>query len=217
MTQGPIRGLRFVHEAIRVEAHYLEHRIAAFTNATDARDVVPAVKLLTAAVRGHVRGEDVGYFPALAERAPGALDAFVFDHDEEAPHLDRYDALAESCAAGTGDLAALKRMSVSIHEHLRHHMAKEEAILWPLTERLFSPAEQGGLLGAVVAAVPRESMPVLVPWIVDRQSHDEAVAYVKLLATAMPPPAFEAAKGWIRGGVRPETWQGLVSRVEGLA
>ncbi|MBW2463991.1 MAG: hypothetical protein JRH11_20250 [Deltaproteobacteria bacterium] len=87
----------------------------------------------------------------------------------------------------------------------------------PLIAERFSPPEQGAIVNDILSAIPKEAMPKLVPWIVERQSVEDAVAYVSALRGAMPPPVFAAARGWIEGGVAPERWRALVERIPELA
>lgn len=216
MTAGPIRGLRFIHNAIRVQAEEVEDALVAASSPADATKVAPTVRLLTGAVRPHVYGEDVGYFPQLRERLPRAADAFQFDHDAEKDRLDELDRLVSSCSSNQ-QLALLRRHAVVVREHLDLHMAKEEQILWPETEEAFSPEEQGAIIGAVLGVIPQEQLVTLVPWLVDRQSSDEAVAYMRMLQHVQPPEVFEMFTGWVSAGSRTERWEELIAAMPELS
>ena len=215
---SPIRALRFVHHAIRVACREVEDGARALRPGDDGTVLRDAAHALTKATRGHAKGEDVGYFAPLSERFPDAVRAFSWDHEHELPRLDALDAAADRVAgrADAGSIAALLRAAVAVHEHLEAHMSKAEQLLWPLTEASYSAPEQGAMMQAIVAAVPREDMPLLVPWIMDRQSLDEAVAYTRTLAMVMPAPAFEAAKGWLSSGMSPERHAALASALPDL-
>jgi len=216
MTEGPIRGLRFIHNAIRVQAGEVEDALFAAVSPGDVTQSAMAVHLLTSAVRPHVHGEDIGYFPRLRERLPRAADAFQFDHDAEKERLDELDRLVDVCASDE-QLAELRRHAVVVREHLDLHMTKEEQILWPETEEAFSPQEQGEIIGAVLAEIPQEQMVTLVPWLVDRQSSEEAVAYMRMLQHVQPPEVFAVFTGWVREGSRPERWNELISAMPELS
>jgi hemerythrin-like domain-containing protein len=216
MPEGPIRGLRFIHNAIRVQAREVEDALVAAASPTDATKSATTVHLLTGAVRPHVHGEDVGYFPQLRERLPRAADAFQFDHDAEKERLDELDRLVGACASDE-QLAELRRHAVVVREHLDLHMTKEEQILWPQTEEAFSPQEQGAIIGAVLGVIPQEQMVTLVPWLVDRQSSEEAISYMRMLQHVQPAEVFAMFTGWVREGSRAERWDELIAAMPELS
>lgn len=210
---GPIRALRFIHNAIRVQASEVERLCAECVSpAAAAETVTPAVAVLNSAVRGHVIGEDEGYFPTLRGRLPHAADSFQFDHDDEEQRLVELETLAANCESDA-DLAALRRVAIVVREHLDLHMTKEEEILWPLTEEHFTPPEQGAMVGAILAVLPKDSMPSMIPWVVELQTPDEAVAYVRMLRQAQPAEVFGMFLGWIRSGVSEQRWSELVAAI----
>jgi iron-sulfur cluster repair protein YtfE (RIC family) len=215
MTHGPIRALRFVHNAISAQAKLVEERAYSADGFEQARALAPEVHILTDILRGHIKGEDDGYFCTLAERAPNSVEAFTFDHREESARLDEIDRLVDACSSND-DVVALRRAVTVLREQVDHHMKKEEEILWPLTESLFSPPEQGQIIQAILSVIPKEAMPKLVPWIVSMQSPQDAVAYVQVLERAQPPEVFAMSKRWIESGVSSERWSELVGALPSL-
>jgi len=216
MTAGPIHGLRFIHAAIRAQAADIVARSQSIDSPADARQLLAAAQFLAEATSGHARGEDVGYFPTLAERAGGVVEPFGTDHVEENARLDRFVAAVEGCSSDE-DLANVRELASALRDSLHEHMVREETVLWPLTEQHFSPPEQGAIIGAIIGAVPRESMPRLIPWMVEWQSADEAVAYVKMLKHVQPPEVFRVTVGWIREGVSPARWKDVAAGMPELA
>jgi len=215
MPPGPIRGLRFVHSALRIQSAQIAEDCARLSEPAETSGLADAVGKLVRAERGHAKGEDGGYFPTLEERAPRVTAPFTFDHHHEDSHLDRLEQLVASCSSQE-ELAELKQLSVVIRESLDAHMTKEEQLLWPLTEELFSPPEQGAIIGAILAVIPPASMPELISWITEVISAEDAVAYVQLLQRVQPPEVFATTTGWIQSGVSPDRWQHLGSEIPGL-
>jgi hypothetical protein len=113
-------------------------------------------------------------------------------------------------------VAAFQRELYAFALQAQAHIDKENTFILPLVAEKFSPPEQGGMMQQIISAIPKEAMAQAVPWLVARQTMDDAVAYVNGLAAAMPEPVFQAAKGWIQGGVDAERWAALQERVPQL-
>lgn len=212
---GPIRALAFVHEALRAAALELEDACDAAQAPADISNIAYRLKQYTHTARGHAVAEDKGYFPTLSERAPGVAEAFSFDHDDEAGHLAELDRLVTECT--DADLPKLKKLIAQVRAQMDLHMRKEETILWPLTENLFSPPEQGAIIQQVLAAIPAEDMPQLIPWIVDQLDAELAARYVDTLANVQPADVFANTASWIRSGCAPERVAQLGARLSPLA
>lgn len=215
MPPGPIRALRYIHEAIRAQAALVEERCASAQPA-DVAGFRDQIATLTRAVRLHVAGEDAGMFPVLAERIPNSVASFEFDHVSEEERLAELDRLGQQCA-GDDDLQELRRSAIVVREHLDLHMTKEEQILWPLTEEHFAPPEQATIVQKILAAIPKEEFPTLLPWIVDMVTVDDAVAYVQFLEKVQPAEVFAMTARWLSDGVSAERLAALRPRLPALA
>ncbi len=110
----------------------------------------------------------------------------------------------------------MRRQVVALATHVHSHVAKENELILPRVASLFSPEEQGQMVSDILSAFTPEDTAAAVPWIVARLDADTAAAYVGVLSNAMPPPVFEAAKGWIREGVSDEQWSAVVERAPAL-
>jgi hypothetical protein len=198
---GPIRALIYVHEALRAAAVELEAACNAAGAPAEVESFGERLREYTYTARGHAVAEDKGYFPTLSERAPNVADAFAFDHDDEAEHLAELDRLSAGCT--DAELPELKRLMSQVRAQMDLHMRKEETILWPLTEKLFSPPEQGAMVQQILAAIPAEDMPKLIPWIVDQLDVELAGRYVDTLAKVQPAEVFARTVEWIRSGCVP--------------
>ena len=133
---------------------------------------------------------------------PGPIDSLRFVH---AAILREVDALAR-----------LRRGIVALSTHAHSHVAKENELILPRVAELFAVEEQAKIVGDILSAFTPEDTAAAVPWIVTRLDADTAAAYVGVLSHAMPPPVFEAAKGWIRSGIRDEQWTALTERAPQL-
>jgi hypothetical protein len=215
---GPIDSLRFVHAALCVEADAFERNVREAANPADVAPLHKGFGILAEISEYHTRGEEIGLFPALKERSADIDTTYLYDHeDERAMFLEIQDNLAASSRGDEKALARLKRQSVAFNEHLQTHVRKENELILPYVSKNFSPPEQGAMLQKILSTIPQDAMSWAVPWVVERQLPDAAEAYVRALMGAMPPPVFEAAKGWIREGCSEARVADLQSRIPELA
>lgn len=215
---GPIDSLRFVHTALCVEADAFERNVREAQKPQDVGALQKGFGILAELSEYHTRGEEVGLFPALKEKSANIEDTYLFDHqDERAMFLEIQENLVASANGDQKALARLRRQSVAFNEHLQTHVRKENELILPFVVENFSLPEQGAMLQKILSAIPQEAMAWIVPWIIERQLPDGAEAYVRVLMAAMPAPAFEAAKGWIKEGCSAERVTDLQSRVPELA
>jgi hemerythrin-like domain-containing protein len=208
----------FVHKAIVAELNSLEARASAAQDAKSVGELADDLAFFTELMKLHHLGEESAVFPLLDENSPGYAATYLFDHEAERAHLESLVTQARTAGEG-GELnlkAFQKELSLLVSAGLTH-IEKENSLVIPeLAERL-SPPEQGALVGKVLSVIPKEKMPGIVPWVVARQSDDDAEAYVRGMMAGMPAPVFEAAKGWIKGGIEEARWTELSRRVPELA
>lgn len=217
---GPIDSLRFVHEAILNEAAALE-ALAASATPADPRgleELETRYAYLSRLVDLHTKGEEKGLFPKLAERHGQLPAPYLHDHVQE--HALFAEILELITAAKGGDeqaLVRLRRQTVALAEHATAHITKENELVLPLVAELFSPPEQGAMVGEILSTIGPEDMAKAVPFIINGCPLEMAAAYVGVLAHAMPAPAFEAAKGWIAAGVDEQRVAAIKVQVPALA
>lgn len=215
---GPINSLRFVHSALTSEAAHIEAAITGAQGASDVAAVLADVQWYVEISDLHMKGEEAGLFPRLAEVAEHVDATYLHDHEEERARLAQLLSLTQQCSEVASDesLSKLRRLSVAVVEHIEAHVTKENTLILPLVDKHFPPPEQGVMLQKILSTIAPEKMARAVPWIVSRVSIDEAEAYVRGLAAAMPAPVFEKARGWIADGVGADRVAELRSRVAEL-
>jgi hemerythrin-like domain-containing protein len=213
----PIDSLRFVHAAILAEVDELEATIHGASEPGEAGELAERIGYFGRLVNSHTSGEEVGLFPRLVERDETYAETYLFDHVEERQLFAELAELAAACRGGSADaLDRLRREIVALSTHARAHITKENELVLPRVASLFSPAEQGEMVGAILSVLTPEDTAAAVPWIIARLDADNAAAYVTVLSNVMPPPVFDAARGWIQGGVSAEQWGALAERVPAL-
>jgi hemerythrin-like domain-containing protein len=171
---GPATAeLRHEHEVILRALAVLERmsdRLASGQPVSSAT-VAELVQLLrTLADHCHHGKEEDHLFPALRAKGAGeVLPAFLKEHEEGR----RYLRTLASEAPGTERAAAARRY-VGL---LRDHIQREDEVLFPLADGLFTPEEHAAL-GRAYEDVERE---VVGPGV-----HDQLVATLARLEAAMP-------------------------------
>lgn len=208
-------GVRFVHAAICVEARAIEETASRDQGLGDA---LGRIEFLARTVKLHTDGEEASIYPALEEKLPHVGAAYLHDHDEE-------DALFADLLRLGADLRArdtvetrgpFRRQTVALTEHLLPHVRKEDTLVTPLLERLFTPPEQAALVSKMLAGFAPADLARVIPWIVSCVGADDREQYLRMLQKAVPADRFVAVAGWVRNGVDAEIWADLARRIPEL-
>jgi len=179
-TSGPATAdLRHEHEVILRALAVLERlgdRLASGRPVSKAT-VSELVQLLrTLADRCHHAKEEDHLFPAMRAKGAGdALPVFLEEHEEGR----RYLRTLASDASGAERAAAARRY-VGL---LRNHIERENEVLFPLADGLFTPEEHSDLARAYADVELR----VVGPGV-----HDQLVATLTRLEAAVPPAEVES-------------------------
>jgi hypothetical protein len=197
--EGPARGVRFIHEAINREAAELE-RLATQGDATAIAARLPFFKRV---LHLHTSGEERSVFADLATHLPDVPAAYVLDHRVDEAHV----AELEAALAEGGPRVA--RAVIALREHLRLHIRKEEELLVPLLEKLFTPEEQGAQIGRMMAQFTPDDLAAILPWMITWLDPADRRAYLGIAERAMPPERFGGVLQLLRGAVAPDVWQSL--------
>lgn len=221
--EGPIRGIRFIHKAIRTEVADLEDfaREFALGNRRDREELTRRLNFLETVVHMHAQGEDDVWFPALDGKAPMVTQSYVLDHRADETRFARINALLAEIAAGTEDARRgaawqLHREIVSLNATLSAHVWKEEEQLVPLTEERFSFEEQEQISGNAIRHVPPELNLDMAPWMLRALTPDEQEQNLRMIMAAAPPQAFQEIVGRVRRDLPMESWAEIVQRIPEL-
>jgi hypothetical protein len=218
----PAQGVRFIHIAICREVREIESQ-AATAESPDELTALGARLLRFGAInKAHTDGEEAGMYADLEQRAPHVRGAYLHDHREDHElfgDLSQRITLAREATGATrnGLLAAMRRQSIALTEHVLPHVHKEDTLITPLVCELFTPAEQGAQIGKMMGGFSPDLLAQAVPWLITQISAEDRVAYVRMIQAVMPPERFTVACGWIRAGVASEVWTGITTAVPGIA
>jgi zinc finger protein-like protein len=197
--ETPIRGARFIHKAILTEAGKIETEATAGRNG----DVARRLDFFERVLHLHNTGEEVGVFPEIDARASDVIPAYLMDHREEKV---LFANLRDACAGGGPTLV---RAATAVATHLRLHIKKEEELIFPLVERLFSIPEQGAQVGKMLGQFTPADLGQILPWLVTSLEADDRRTYLGLMEKALPPERFAGVLKMVQAGVAPEIWASL--------
>jgi hemerythrin-like domain-containing protein len=189
--QHPIRGIRFIHKALRRHTDLIEELAEEELDLEEEiHDLMDRVDALARQLRLHTRSEEIGLFPALEARVPNVSATYLFDHAEEERLLERLaNALAELLQAGAepaGPLARARRTSVALAEHVHLHIRKEHKHVLPLVEQHFSDAEQREMIARMLATIPVDQQMAMIAWVFDTLDDGERREFGTVMKQALP-------------------------------
>jgi iron-sulfur cluster repair protein YtfE (RIC family) len=208
---GPIDIVLCFHNAFRRDT--LEIDDAAFKVARSGGDITRVLDRLhiTGEILDyHAKGEEEAVFPAVDKVAPLVAKAYLLDHRE----LDTMVAGLEAMRTAPDALTAARATAV-LNAHLRIHLNKEDAHLYPILRERTAEDEQASIVGLMARKVPPDRTRTLVRWLLPLLGHDDRAVVTRGWMTLMPPQVFAGLKPLIRETVAGD-WAELTRRVPEL-
>ncbi len=151
-TEVPLEMLAACHQRVQRQCETLQRlarHLAAHGSDADARSAAAAVmRYFDSAARDHHADEEIDLFPALIESMAGSdavclrdlTEALTRDHRELERRWRALRAVLERVAAGAGAMLAEADVQDFVGCYARH-IAREEAELLPMAQRLLSDVE----------------------------------------------------------------------------
>ena len=171
----------------------------------------------------HEQSEDRDVFPPLEERYGHVADTYEYDHRRQQALYARIESALRDLGAPQPDRGALldqlRRESVAFATAMELHVAKENELLYPLYDQLFSPEEQTAMSARAMQEnpPPADLMPQIVPWMFRLQSVEDREDLARFYLTMFPPEGRPGLVKMMSSGVTPNEWSDIVRRVPELA
>jgi iron-sulfur cluster repair protein YtfE (RIC family) len=200
-----------LHNAFRRDVFQIDD--AAFKIARSGGDltlVLDRFHLMGEVLDYHARGEEAAVFPAVDNVAPLVARAYLMDHHE----LDVMVAGLEAMRKMPDPLSAARATAV-LNAHLRIHLDKEDAHLYPILKERTSESEQAAVAGDMARKVPPEKFPTLIHWLFPLLDFEDQLVVTRGWMTLMPPPVFANVKPLIKQNTA-ENWVKLAQQIPGL-
>lgn len=211
---GPLAGVKFIHNAFRMDLTKLQADIKFFATLGDgdADELAKRVARLNEILYFHEKGEELVLFPAVNSIEPGIADVYEKTHREIDPLRE---GLLEALQRGDADKAF--DCIMELKPKMDAHLAQEEQELVPWCDEHFSFPDQGRMAGEMSKHIPQEKMAELVPWMVRTLNADDRVGVMQMWKEAMPAPVFGMISGMVKGALTEQQWNDLAGPMPELA
>jgi iron-sulfur cluster repair protein YtfE (RIC family) len=208
---GPIDIVHAIHNAFRRDIFQIDDSVFKIARSGgDLASVFDRIHTTGEILDYHARGEEAAVFPAVENITPLVAKAYLMDHRE----LDTMVSGLEAMRRAPDPLTTARATAV-LASHLRIHLDKEDAHLYPILRERTTETEQTSIVGLMSKKVPPERFPTLVQWLFPLLSIDDKVVIIKGWMTLMPPQVFAGLKPLIRKIVA-ENWVELARRIPEL-
>jgi len=138
---------------------------------------------------------------------PLVARAYFLDHRE----LDKTVNGLETMRKAPDPLITARATAV-LESHLRIHLDKEDAHLYPILRERTTESEQASIVGLMSKKVPPERFPALVRWLLPLLDFDDRVVVTEGWMKLMPPQVFAGLKPLMRKTMA-EDWTELTKRI----
>jgi len=108
------------------------------------------------------------------------------------------------------------RATAVLNSHLRIHLDKEDAHLYPILRERTTDEEQASIGRLMSSKVPPEKFPTLSQWLFPLLDLEDQVTVTRGWMTLMPPQVFAMVKPLIRKNAA-ENWTELTQRIPELS
>ena len=208
---GPLDIVRSIHNAFRHDIFEIDD--SAFKIARGGGDlaaVLNRLHIMDEVLDYHARGEEAAVFPAVDKVAPLVAETYLMDHRELDTMVSGLEAMRR-----IPDPLKTARATAVLASHLRIHLDKEDAYLYPILRERTTESEQASIGGLMSKKVPPDRFPTLVQWLFPLLDLEDRVVITKGWMTMMPPQVFANLKPLIRKIVS-ENWVELTKRIPQL-
>jgi iron-sulfur cluster repair protein YtfE (RIC family) len=208
---GPIDIVRCIHNAFRRDIFQIDDSVFKIARGGgDLAAVLERVHIIGEILDYHAKGEEAAVFPAIDKVAPLVAEAYLTDHRELDTMVSGLEAMRR-----TPDPLTTARATAVLTSHLKIHLYKEDAYMYPILRERTTENEQASIVGLMSKKVPPDRFPTLVQWLFPLLDLEDQVVVTKGWMTLMPPQVFASLKPLIRKTVG-ENWAELARRIPEL-
>jgi iron-sulfur cluster repair protein YtfE (RIC family) len=208
---GPLDIVHSLHNAFRRDIFQIDDSVFRIARSGgDLSAVLDRLHIMDEVLDYHARGEEAAVFPAVDNVAPLVAKAYIMDHRELDAMVSGLEAMRK-----TPDPLTTARATAVLTSHLRIHLDKEDAHLYPILRERTTESEQASIVGLMSKKVPPDRFPTLVQWLFPLLDLEDRVVVTKGWMTLMPPQVFAGLKPLIRKIVA-QNWVELSRRIPEL-
>ena len=220
---GPMQPYLYIHDAVLREVAYLEE-IAKELDPDDGsqvRTLSERLKFFELVLKAHEDAEEQFLFPAMEERFRHITDTYDFDHDHNgiAPVTEALAHLvsARHSSERAEEARQLQRQTVALQETMRLHVTKENELLLPVMQDVFSGGEQAEIMRQMIGYPPADLTPQILSWIFRGQSVTDREGFLRMAMDMFPQERFDGLVESLSSEVSPDEWQDVIRRIPELS
>ena len=208
---GPLDLVRCIHNAFRRDLFQIDALTFNLAkNGGNMTDIFDRLEIVSEILDYHAQGEEVAVFPALDNLTPHVSRAYFLDHRELDKMVDNLQTMRDK-----PDPLTTARATAVLESHLRIHLNKEDAHLYPLLAEQTTESEQIEIGRKMSGKVPPERFPSLVQWLLPLLDFDDRVVITMGWMKMMPPQVFANLKPVMKK-LMAQDWVALSKRIPQL-
>ena len=208
---GPLDLVRCIHNAFRRDLFQIDASTFEWAkNGGNMTDIFDRLEIVSEILDYHAQGEEVAVFPALDNLIPHVSQAYFLDHRELDKMVDNLQTMRDK-----PDPLTTARATAVLESHLRIHLNKEDAHLYPLLAEQTTESEQIEIGRKMSGKVPPERFPSLVQWLLPLLDFDDRVVITMGWMKMMPPQVFANLKPVMKK-LMAQDWVALTKRIPQL-
>jgi hemerythrin-like domain-containing protein len=207
----PIDMVRCFHNALRRDIAQIDSAVLSIARSGgDLNPLFEKLHLHGEVLDYHARGEEAAVFPAIDKLTPSVAQAYLIDHRELDNMVNGLDPIHKA-----PDLLTSARATAVLQSHLRIHLDKEDAHLYPILRERTNDEEQNAIGKTMSSKIPPEKFPTIVQWLFPLLETKDQIIMTKGWMSLMPAPVFAKAKQLIKTTVG-ERWAILTQQIPEL-
>jgi iron-sulfur cluster repair protein YtfE (RIC family) len=210
---SPIDTVLCFHNAFRRDIAEIDSSALNIArNGGNLSPVLDRLHIMDEILNYHAKGEEAAVFPAVDNLAPLVARAYLMDHRE----LDKMvDTLETMHILKSPDPLLATRATAILNSHLRIHLDKEDAHLYPILRERTTISQQVSIGGVMSSKIPPDRFPATIKWLFPLLSLNDQVVVTKGWMTFMPPQVFANVKPLIKNAVA-QGWDMITQRIPEL-
>ena len=210
---SPIDVVLCFHNAFRRDMAEIDYQVLNIAQlGGNLLPVLDRLHVMDEILDYHARGEEAAVFPAVDNVAPLVARAYLMDHRE----LDKMvETLEGMRLQKSPDPLLASRATAVLNSHLRIHLDKEDAHLYPILREKTTVTQQVAMGGIMSSKIPPDRFPAAIAWLFPLLNLNDRVTITRGWMMFMPSQVFAGVKPIIKNAVA-EGWDAIVHRIPEL-
>lgn len=199
------------HNAFRKDIYQIDSEILRIGHSGgDLNPLFDKLETFAEFLDYHARGEEAAVFPAFDKLTPSVVQTYLLDHRE----LDNMTDELEQIRKSPNFIAATRATSV-LQSHLRIHLDKEDAYIYPVLGQRLTVDDQSAIVNMMASKVPQEKFAAVIQWLFPLLNLEDQILVTKAWSSLMPPQVFAGVKRLIEGATG-DNWVTLTEKIPEL-